>query len=757
MKRLISFFAISGLLITPNFDSCEYFHGEWHNENPATINDHHSPTPEHNISAPTDEGSAVREIEDTFSQEDHSDKDGNGNNRVLTDQPLEEHLDEMVDCDDSGTVDEDYPTIPCDKTLHYDTRRGFNPGQKLDREDVFGDASNKGENHYTIKNTSGMIYKTDQVTCDTAYEHPTTGFTSGKPGEETNHGYVTNDAGELFLNSDDKYCFYLLIPGNGHSPGKIARVDENDQNSIEEIKTGVVPYLPLDDEYKNKLEAGTGDLSFVNGRYITPMPEGKMLLPTNGNNLLFNRTTVYRPYMQDVWRAEKGAASELMDMGMLDDTTFEPANEEGSKKSEFFKLGENVRMTGLAHETSLITKPDSDTTGKKLSDWGTISKEQPNQYLAVGPESDPSKELNVALHFPNNETEAEYLQKVTDGSFEPNETRAEIPAGRGHQLLALDERQNMLSDAVKFQMLAKSKYRIDDAMKTFNANVLEGTPKTTCDKADEAIQEFCDKYKPLRDNLEKLYTELGIENVEGATEALQVKLNGPLNSNVAVGGHNWKVSAARAAIGRFGNNDKIKHLLNDVNYYGLLGKAPDETKPGFLEYINNTNEGHMQQTMLRRIMKSSNDDAEKVSQENLFNKEHQEYINLVDPHKSKSDDELKNELRTIVNSRYKEFETNNITNSAFKYYTTQDNDGKQLLIKLALIQTGINSPDKTSGVNWEGLIPESLLARCGRNTVVENCREIITAPVVSADLDPDKLMMRFDPKASPLKMEVMPN
>ena len=124
MKRLLGFFAISGLLIAPNLDSCLYLHEEWHNENPAKVNDHHSPTPEHNIAAPTEEGSAVREIEDTFSQEDHSDRDGNGNNQVLTDQPLEEHLEEMVDCDDSGTVDEDYPTLPCDKTftLRYQKR-----------------------------------------------------------------------------------------------------------------------------------------------------------------------------------------------------------------------------------------------------------------------------------------------------------------------------------------------------------------------------------------------------------------------------------------------------------------------------------------------------------------------------------------------------------------------------------------------------------------------------------------------------------
>ena len=61
-----------------------------------------------------------------------------------------------------------------------------------------------------------------------------------------------------------------------------------------------------------------------------------------------------------------------------------------------------------------------------------------------------------------------------------------------------------------------------------------------------------------------VYNQLGIENGEGATEALQAKLNGPLNSNIVVGGLNWKVSAARAAIGQFENNNKI--LLDDLDF-----------------------------------------------------------------------------------------------------------------------------------------------------------------------------------------------
>ena len=751
MKRLLGFFAISGLLIAPNLDSCLYLHEEWHNENPAKVNDHHSPTPEHNITAPTEEGSAVREITDTFSQEDHSDRDGNGNNQVLTDQPLEEHLEEMVDCDDSGTVDEDYPTLPCDKTLHYDTRSGFNPGQKLEREDVFGDSNNKGENHYAIKNTSGMIYKTDQLTCDTAYEHPTTGFTSGKPGEETNHSYVVNDAGELSTNSDDKYCFYLMIPGNGHSPGKIARVDENDENSKREILNGSVPYLPLDEEYKNKLEAGAGDLSFVNGRYLASSPEGKILVPTNGTNLLFNRTTVYRPYMQDVWRREQGGASELQDLDMLDGTTFDPAKEEGGK-SEFFKLGDNVRMTGLKHNTSLVTKPSSDTHGKKLSGWG--DRVEGNPYLAVGPAGDPSKELNVALHFPNNDTEAEYLQKVTDGSFEPNETRAEIPADRGHQLLTLDERQNMLSDAVKFQMLVANRYISDGSEASFDPNLLKDKPKTTCAEADEQTQVFCVKYKPLRDSLVNVYNQLGIENGEGATEALQAKLSGPLNSNFALGGLNWKVSAARAAIGQFENNNKI--LLDDLDFNNP-GSDGNAFPPGFGTYINKTDEGIMQKTMLLRLQASWMVDAEKVSQENLVNKEHQVYISKVEEHKSKSDDELKNELRSIVINRYEPFETNNVTKGAFSHYTTQSDDGKQLLIKLGLIQLGTNTPNKASGVTWQAFVPDSLLNRCRENTAVEDCREIITADEIAPEADLDMLKNRFDPQSTPLPLQFMPN
>ena len=748
MKRLIGFFAISGLLIAPNLDSCLYLNERWHDQSPATVNDYQSPTPEHNITIPTDEGSASREIIDTFSQEDHSNQEGDGLDQVLTDQPLEEHLEDMVECDDSGTEDEDYPKLPCDKTLHYDTRNGFNPNQKLTRDDVFG--SGTGENHYTIKNTSGMIYKTDQLTCDTAYEHPTTGFTSGKPGEETNHNYVVNDAGELSYNSDDKYCFYLMIPGNGDSDGKIAPVHQDDKNSILDIKRGDVPYLSLDEEYLNKLEAGTGGLSFVNGRYISPMPEGKILLPTNGTNLLFTRSTVYRPYMQDLHRRDVGGAVELQTANTLDATTFDPAREKGGK-SEFFNIGgEDFRMTGLNHNTSLVTQPSSEYQGRKLS--GAGEPEGP-QYLAVGPEGSPDKQLNVALHFPNNDTEREYLEKITNGSFEPNEVREEIDANRGHRLLN-DDRSKELSKAVLFQ-LKVNRYS-EPGVTPFDPNLLEGTPTLNCDEADEATQVFCVKYAPFRRNLEKLYDQLGIENGEGGTEALQAKLNGPLNSNIVVGGKNWKVSAARAAIGQFYNdaeNKKFVWLLDTNN------PERDETKPGFGNYIRKTQEGIMQRAMYFRIMGTTAIDAQRISQENLVNKEHEEYISKVEEHKSKSDDELKNGLRTIVTTRYEPFETDNVTKGAFWHYTTQDDEGKQLLTRLGLIQRGINYSNPANTVAWQAHIPDSLFGRCRvtpvSNTTVEDCKAIITADEIAPE--PTNLNSRLDPQAAPLPVEVMPN
>ena len=62
----------------------------------------------------------------------------------------------------------------------------------------------------------------------------------------------------------------------------------------------------------------------------------------------------------------------------------------------------------------------------------------------------------------------------------------------------------------------------------------------------------------------------------------------------------------------------------------------------FGTYINKTDEGIMQKTMLLRLQASWMVDAEKVSQENLINKEHQVYISKVESINLKVDDELKN-------------------------------------------------------------------------------------------------------------------
>ena len=754
MKRLIGFIAISGMLIAPNLDSCLYVNEEWHNQHPAKVNEHHSPVPEHNIAAPTDEGSAIREIKDTYSQEDHSDRASEGNNQVKTDQPLEEHLEEMVECDDSAMGDDEYPTLPCDKALHYNTRDGFSPGQKLSREDVFGPDGQTGENHYAIKNTSGMIYKTDQLTCNTPFEHPTTGYSSGDPDKSKDHNYVINDAGELSTNTEDKYCFYLLIPGNGQSDGKIARVDEKDSNSLMEIRNGGVPYLRLNDEYKGKLEAESGDFSFVQGRYITPMPKGKMLLPTNGNQMLFNRTTVYRPYMQDVKRREAGGAAELQDLNQMD-TTFAPAKE-GGEKSEFFEIsGIGSRMTGLNHKTSLVTQPSSNTEGQKISDWPDSFVGSP--YLAVGPSGDPSKRLNVALHFPNNETEAEYLEKVTDGSFEPNESRDKIPDGRGHELLNLEQRQDMLSDAVKFQLQVANNYIEEDGESTFDPNLLEDSPVINCDEADDQTKVFCAKYQPLRDNLVAVYNQLGIDNGPGASDALEMALlTKELDTTISVGNLEWQVSSARKAIGNFENQNQT--LLDDLDYT-IDGSDGKEFPPGFGNYINKTIEGISQKTMLIRLQLSWMVDAERLSQKNLIERdEHATFQELVDgvDARTLSVDDLKTAMSNIATTRYQLFEQDNVTQGAFLHYTAQDNKGRQLLTKLGLIQRGTTQPDEQL-IKWKPYIPEELFARCGETTTIEDCRSILEGSEVAPVTTDEIYKSRFDPQGAPLPIEFMPN
>lgn len=762
MRKSLFFLTLGQLCLSSLIFSCEYVKEEWHRQYPADVQEHHSPVPEHNAVAPDESGSATREVIDTYSQEDHSDVHGNGENQVKTDQPLEEHLEEMVNCQgkgDAGEGEEAAP-LPCSKLQHYNTRENFNTGQSLSREDVFGDGNQKGENHYSIKNTTGMIYKTDQTTCDTAFEHPTTGYSSGEAGKETNHDFVFDANGDVIPNSDDKYCFFILIPGNGNLDGKIARVDPEDENSRNQIKNGNASYISLSDSDLNKLNPGSGDLHFVKGRYITPMPEGKILLPTNSPQMLFNRTTVYRPYFQDVKRATAGSVTSAGLLNQLDNT-FKPVQETGGK-SEFFEIdGISARMNGLNHKTSLVTKASDENVGSKLSTWG---KELVGpQYLAVGPSGDPAKRLNVALHFPNNDSEEEYLDSITNGTFDPNKNRDPISTERKIKLLDEAERQELLSDAVKFQMKVSGQYVVEDGDAAFDPNLTkfdpnalkDTTPVASCAETDADAQVYCKKYAPLRENLRAVYADLGINDIAGADEIFEQLLTaGPFNQTIMVGGETWNVSAARKRIGEFQNKNAV--LLNDLNHR-VENSDADRMDSGFSKYVMKTEEGIEQKTRLIKLQSSWLVDAKVLAEKNLINRnEHNTFIAKTDSLSGKSDPEFQTEIVKLANQRYQVFELNNMTRGAFLYYTSQDPEGQKLMTKLALIQRGTNQPEPNK-LPWRALVPESIINRCAANTAVRDCRTILdnteTTPI---NTDKNYRTLRYDPDASPLTIEFIP-
>ncbi len=70
-------------------ETCDYLKEMWHTPFSAHTQEHHSPTPPHNMMVVDQKATLAAEVQDTFAQEDQSTVDGSGgNDRVYTDRPL---------------------------------------------------------------------------------------------------------------------------------------------------------------------------------------------------------------------------------------------------------------------------------------------------------------------------------------------------------------------------------------------------------------------------------------------------------------------------------------------------------------------------------------------------------------------------------------------------------------------------------------------------------------------------------------------
>jgi len=181
----------------------------------------------------------------------------------------------------------------------------------------FGLASGKTGQDYvpyaTVRNVAGMIYRDDSFACDTSVEHPT---------YDSDHVEVRDANGDLVMATNADICFFLYVPrvktsdgteigpfvGRAHVQDEVLGTGETEpahQLTIETIKNGLAPHLPLKSEFKNRLNTNhEQNIFYRHGRYAIPHIQGNMALPHNGANVLFNRRKAERPYHHERYKYE---------------------------------------------------------------------------------------------------------------------------------------------------------------------------------------------------------------------------------------------------------------------------------------------------------------------------------------------------------------------------------------------------------------------------------------------------------------------
>jgi len=700
-KFLLCSLSVSAMLFTNQLAACDYAKERWHDPFAADVQEHHSPDPPNNVVEPYPEAAEEREIEDTFGQEDNSTIDDEGEEGGVdaekVDKPFEDRLDELVDSDHNK--------------YHTYHRRSAFTRRPLKKKDVMD--GGKAHGFYSIKNTAGQLYKTDQVKCDTSFHHPQT-------NHEINggdHSIFVNQEGTANVVEDDTYCFFIYNPSNGNLPAQAAPVSAKDINSRKLIAEGSAPYLRVKPEIIEKLQdPSKQDYFFTNGRYIVPMPKGKILLPTAGNNIIYNRTTLYRPYFQDVHRQTSNSTASAALLATLENT-FPPVKlESGEEKPEFFKIeGTGVRMSGLKHNSSIITRSSPERQGSKLTGWG---RPEGAIYMAIGPEEADDKRLNYALHFPSNQAEAEYLSRVSSGDLTVNDNREDGDAGKGLKAPTGENLKKTLREEVLFQYLAGGQYP-EGETEAFDPNAITSENQTVfCDdtevrRGDQTIQHYCGKYEPFYNGLKGLYTDLGVPSDPpvGAEDALTDLLeNSPMTSTVVVDGKGFQVSAARVTIGDFENANRSFIDNLDVRVPG--GDAANQPYNWTLFMTRERTIGIPMDILNTHLTAAKKSDYKRQSETNFSGgaTPENEYFNtkmkaILDTECGGITDVtcIQPKLEALVMNRYAAIEQNDRISGGLKYYTSMDPEGRKLMTRLALFQKLTNQPG--GDIKWKPLLP----------------------------------------------------
>lgn len=700
--------------------ACSALDVTWQNGEYTDMRDYQSPWPLYNLMIPSKEQALAREIEDLFLQEDQSTYPSGGTATVRNDMSVEAYFQEKITQGQAGNPL--YRTYGDDNlSVEWGTRQPHDlqnmRTRSLQIEDITTHPDQLIYAFYSLKLTAGLIYKTDQTKCGTAYAHPASNLEMDA-SNENDHGIFHDPSGQRNIISDDTYCFFVLIPATKNRDPYLAKVHELDEDSRQYIEAGLAPYLHLKTDLIPKLQDGKGDLFYAKGRYLIGYPEGKMILPQNGLNLLFNRVVLWRFYHYDRHKLTTGNDVSTRVWNDLDRSLVMPVPSAIALNQEdmFTIPSAPVVLNGLKVSEELVSYFQPAATGAKTQSWGD---DVGPQYLAMPKETNPRKEFPFAMHFPEGSSERAFIQEILDNSLPINENRndAKDSSSYGQRALAQTDLVPELSDARRFQFFMKSDYEMP-AGPLFKFSAGDDS-LITCDQSPE-IKSFCDKYKPLIIKMETLFTQIGSSIPYNDTEPVDFRDPSPqdlmlkLRDGAASSIYNftsptaipWQIHPALV---------KIQEIFDD-NLYREFELDQQAMNKDFNKFMNRTESGRKLRTLNQKMHESIAKDDKRYADEYFsFATEHDRFIDKIETIESAcsskpTTDEVNACLQTsifdIKNQLdvYAEYETTvAISAGSFRYYTGVEESGKKLLTKLAMIQ--FMNGEQPSNVNWHHILP----------------------------------------------------
>ncbi len=762
MKRLQFFILLTILALgRPSLlCACDALYVTWQKQELTDMRDYHSPSPLYNMMVPTTAHTLSREVLDLFFQEDQTDypSGGGGSPTQRTDQSLEQYFDSKISL---GATDPKFQTYgdssfsPANGTRNGQTPKM--PARGVTLQDITTHPSGMVMSYSALKMTGGLLYKTDQVQCNTPYEHPST-LDEVDPSSAGNHSLYLDDSGNLTLNSDDSYCFFILIPKTENLGPLLTRVHESDQDSLSYIKNGLARYLPIQADLLPRLSSGVGDLHWSKGRYLIPTPGGRITLPQNGLNLLFNRVIVYRFYQFDRHKLTYGVTLSTRVWNTLNQGLVPPvpASLALSPNSMFSIPVTLTPLRGLEVNEDLVDYYQNSPIGNKVSSWGAPWGPQ---YMALPPEDNPIKRWPFVLLFPTGPAERKFVSLALSGTLpmNANRTAPQDVSGYGNRALTQAALSLELTDGRRFQFYMKTDYEgtAGDAfsISAGDQSIME------CD-ADPDVLNFCSTYAPLITSLETLFTTLGVSLPYNAsfdpvdftdpdpTDLMLALRNGPVSDAITVGSgteaQTWTVHP---------HIRKIRTALQDPLFSQLeMDQGPPRTKE-FGLFMNRTVVGRKLGALSMKINNSLAKDDLRYSTAHLSGPDENSIFtakvtNSESSCASQPSTALKFnciavDMTSLISNRYEAMELDNpVSGGSFRYYTANVDSGKKLMTKLALIQEITGSP---ATVRWKHMLPPQVLTlHCDKtlmpipgptgDTAIEKCisffKEEINVPIM---------------------------